>query len=114
MFEHLTLPGNQSSWWMANQKHLETSPNANQALKKSISSPFMNKSLKMYSMFKVKRHNLAELAWIIVYDHIYDCTQFLNNHLGGIDIILIKASTDCTEEFDAIHSDKAKKTLKEY
>ncbi|KAE8077397.1 hypothetical protein FH972_015964 [Carpinus fangiana] len=114
MFEHPTLPGNQSGGWMAKQKYLETSSDANPALKKSLSSPFMNTSSKTYSMSEVKRHNSAESAWIIVHGHIYDCTRFLNDHPGGADSILINAGTDCTEEFDAIHSDKAKKMLEEY
>nr|GMD74149.1 Nitrate reductase [NADH] [Ipomoea batatas] len=33
---------------------------------------------------------------------------------GGTDSILINAGTDCTEEFDAIHSDKARKLLEDY
>lgn len=48
------------------------------------------------------------------YFHFYDCTGFLKDHPGGTDSILINAGTDCTEEFDAIHSDKAKKMLEDY
>ncbi|KAG7980858.1 hypothetical protein I3843_05G204700 [Carya illinoinensis] len=110
-FEHPTLPGNQSGGWMAKEKHLEKS---SEFLKKSVSSPFMNTSSNMYSISEVKKHSLAESAWIIVHGHIYDCTRFLNDHPGGADSILINAGTDCTEEFDAIHSDKAKKILEGY
>lgn len=113
-FEHPTVPGNESGGWMAREKNLETSSDANQSLKKSVSSPFMNTSSKMFSMSEVKKHNSAESAWIIVHGHIYDCTNFLKDHPGGADSILINAGTDCTEEFDAIHSDKAKKMLEDY
>ncbi|GLT84994.1 hypothetical protein SLE2022_031970 [Rubroshorea leprosula] len=114
VFEHPTVPGNQSGGWMAREKHQEKSTEANQALKKSVSSPFMNTSSKTFSMSEVKKHNSVDSAWIIVHDHIYDCTRFLKDHPGGTDSILINAGTDCTEEFDAIHSDKAKKMLEDY
>ncbi|KAK1558278.1 hypothetical protein Q3G72_000649 [Acer saccharum] len=113
-FEHPTVPGNQSGGWMAKEKHLEISIDANQSLKKSVSTPFMNTTSKTFFMSEVEKHNSADSAWIIVHGHIYDCTRFLKGHPGGSDSILINAGTDCTEEFDAIHSDKAKKMLEEY
>ncbi|KAH6796355.1 hypothetical protein C2S51_037341, partial [Perilla frutescens var. frutescens] len=114
VFEHPTQPGNQSGGWMAKERHLEKSSNESHTLKKSISSPFMNTASKMFSMSEVKKHNSGDSAWIIVHGHVYDCTRFLKDHPGGTDSILINAGTDCTEEFDAIHSDKAKKMLEEY
>ena len=42
---------------------------------------------------------------------VYDATSFLKEHPGGGDSILLVAGTDTTEEFDAIHSEKAKKQL---
>lgn len=68
----------------------------------------------MFSNSEVKKHNSADSSWIIVHGQVYDCTRFLKEHPGGTDSILINAGTDCTEEFDAIHSDKAKKMLEEY
>ncbi|CAH8354704.1 unnamed protein product [Eruca vesicaria subsp. sativa] len=114
VFEHPTRPGNQSGGWMAKERQLEKSSESNPTLKKSVSSPFMNTASKMYSMSEVRKHNSAESAWIIVHGHIYDCTRFLKDHPGGSDSILINAGTDCTEEFEAIHSDKAKKLLEDY
>ncbi|KAJ8773352.1 hypothetical protein K2173_028529 [Erythroxylum novogranatense] len=114
VFEHPTVPGNQSGGWMAKERHLEISSENNQALKKSVSTPFMNTSTKTFSLSEVMKHNSADSAWIIVHGHVYDCTRFLKDHPGGVDSILINAGTDCTEEFDAIHSDKAKKMLEEY
>ncbi|OVA08942.1 Oxidoreductase [Macleaya cordata] len=113
VFEHPTQAGNQPGGWMVRQKHLESSETS-QTLKKSLSTPFMNTSSKMYSMSEVKKHSSADSAWIVVHGHVYDCTGFLKDHPGGTDSILINAGTDCTEEFDAIHSDKAKKLLESY
>ncbi|XP_044474576.1 nitrate reductase [NAD(P)H]-like [Mangifera indica] len=114
VFEHPTQPGNQSGGWMAKERHLEKSSDANPTSKRSVSSPFMNTPSKTFSMSEVKEHNSADCAWIIVHGQIYDCTRFLKDHPGGADSILINAGTDCTEEFDAIHSDKAKKMLEDY
>lgn len=115
VFEHPTQPGNQSGGWMAREKHLEISSElAHPTLKKSVSSPFMNTTSLTFTMSEVKKHNSADSAWIVVHGHIYDCTSFLKDHPGGSDSILLNAGTDCTEEFDAIHSDKAKKLLEEY
>ncbi|XP_022141344.1 nitrate reductase [NADH] [Momordica charantia] len=114
IFEHPTLPGNQSGGWMDRERHLEISSESNQTLKKSVSTPFMNTTPNTYSLSEVKKHNSPQSAWIIVHGHVYDCTRFLKDHPGGSDSILINAGTDCTEEFDAIHSDKAKKMLEDY
>ncbi|XP_057727310.1 inducible nitrate reductase [NADH] 2 [Arachis stenosperma] len=113
-FEHPTQPGNQSGGWMAKERHLEKSSDTTPSLKKSVSTPFMNTSSKMFSISDVRKHCTAESAWIIVHGHVYDCTRFLKDHPGGTDSILINAGTDCTEEFEAIHSDKAKKMLEDY
>ncbi|CAL4967210.1 unnamed protein product [Urochloa decumbens] len=114
VFEHPTQPGNQPGGWMARQKHLETSESAQGTLKKSTSTPFMNTATAQYTMSEVRRHTSPDSAWIIVHGHIYDCTGFLKDHPGGADSILINAGTDCTEEFDAIHSDKARGLLEMY
>ncbi|KAI9107125.1 hypothetical protein K1719_022653 [Acacia pycnantha] len=114
VFEHPTLPGNKSGGWMSKERHLEQTTESNQSLKKSVSTPFMNTASNMYSMSEVKTHSSPDSAWIIVHGHVYDCARFLKDHPGGTDSILINAGTDCTEEFEAIHSDKAKKMLEEY
>ncbi|XP_047319660.1 nitrate reductase [NADH]-like [Impatiens glandulifera] len=114
-FEHPTLPANQPGGWMERERHLElSSTEPNSALKKSISSPFMNTTAKSFTMSEVNRHASEDSAWIVVHGHVYDCTKFLKDHPGGADSILINAGTDCTEEFDDIHSDKAKKMLEDY
>ncbi|XP_003601114.3 LOW QUALITY PROTEIN: inducible nitrate reductase [NADH] 2 [Medicago truncatula] len=114
LFEHPTQPGNQSGGWMAKERQLEKSSDSNSILKKSLSSPFMITSSKTYTISEVEKHNNAESAWIIVHGHVYDCTRFIKDHPGGADSILINAGTDCTEEFEAIHSDKAKKIIEQY
>lgn len=67
-----------------------------------------------YSLSEVAQHSTAESAWIVVNCRVYDCTPFLKDHPGGADSILINAGSDCSEEFDAIHSLKAWKMLDKY
>ncbi|KAA8538551.1 hypothetical protein F0562_028255 [Nyssa sinensis] len=88
VFEHPTQPGNQSGGWMARERKLENSSEANQTMKKNISSPLINTSSKTFSMSETIP--AAPTAF---------------SSMPG---------TDCTEEFDAIHSDKAKKLLEDY
>ena len=42
---------------------------------------------------------------------VYDATEYLDEHPGGADSILILAGDDATEDFMAIHSMDAKKKL---
>ncbi|KAE9609005.1 hypothetical protein Lal_00020447 [Lupinus albus] len=115
VFEHPTQPGNQSGGWMAKERHLEkSSDTSSSSLKKSVSSPFMNTTSKTFSISEVNKHSNPDSAWIIVHGQVYDCTTFLKHHPGGKDSILINAGTDCTEEFHAIHSNKAKEMLESY
>ncbi|KAK9713817.1 hypothetical protein RND81_06G053000 [Saponaria officinalis] len=115
VFEHPTQPGNKPGGWMARERHLELSDAGGSSnLKRTASTPFMNTNSKMFSMSEVKKHSSTESAWIIVHGHVYDATRFLKDHPGGSNSILINAGTDCTEEFDAIHSGKAKKLLEDF
>ncbi len=45
---------------------------------------------------------------------VYDATPFLEDHPGGAESILISAGMDATDEFNSIHSSKAKGMLKDY
>lgn len=115
VFEHPTVPGEEPGGWMGrdesnSQRHEKAS------LHKSFSTPVMNASSRRIAISEVQRHSKGNpnSAWIIIHGHVYDCTKFLKEHPGGADSILINAGTDCTEEFDAIHSSKAKAMLEDY
>lgn len=121
MFEHPTQPGNQSGGWMVKEKEqaFQKSSNSDPTKKINVSSSLNTNSSsttssKMFTISEVKKHNNSDSAWIIIDGHVYDCTHYLKDHPGGADSILINAGTDCTEEFQAIHSDKAKKMLDDY
>jgi len=57
----------------------------------------------MLSGKEVAQHNSRDSCWIIVHGHVYDVTEFLDDHPGGSKIILKYAGKDATEEYDPIH-----------
>ena len=65
-------------------------------------------------MEEVEKHDTAESAWFVYEGRVYDATPFLKEHPGGADSILLVAGTDATDEFNAIHSTRAKKMLMDY
>ncbi|KAK8864640.1 hypothetical protein IAR55_001890 [Kwoniella newhampshirensis] len=53
---------------------------------------------------EVAEHNSREKGvWIVVHGHVYDVTDFLDEHPGGAEIILRYAGMDATEEYEPIH-----------
>ncbi|KAL6427122.1 hypothetical protein ACFW04_009346 [Cataglyphis niger] len=54
-------------------------------------------------------------TWIVIYDNIYDVTDYITQHPGGTELIEEYAGKDATNGFDDFgHSSDAKKILKEY
>ncbi|KAI9295526.1 hypothetical protein K502DRAFT_315692 [Neoconidiobolus thromboides FSU 785] len=60
-------------------------------------------TLKQLSLEEISKHNSATDCWCIIYDKVYDLTQFLGEHPGGKNIILKYAGKDATKAFDPIH-----------
>jgi len=100
-FEHPTLPGPQEGGWMKKAEVLKKE----QALAKTG---------KTFTMAEVEKHNSEDSVWIVVDKKVYDATSYLEDHPGGGDSILLVGGEDATEEFLAIHSEKAKAMLAEY
>lgn len=119
-FEHPTQPGQLKGGWMTTtagkpvsagfgkllevQGEVETAPA--EAPKKIAG--------KKFTLEEIEKHNTEEDVWIIVNDKVYDCTDYLELHPGGLDSIIINAGSDATEDFTAIHSAKATKMLERY
>lgn len=45
-------------------------------------------------------------------DRVYDCTEYLELHPGGLDSIVINAGADASDDFNAIHSKKSTATAR--
>ena len=58
--------------------------------------------LPKYSREDVEQHFDESDCWIIVRDRVYDVTSFLDEHPGGIDIIVEYAGLDATSAFEEL------------
>ena len=73
--------------------------------------------LDLISLEEVSYHCLREDAWIVVYDKVYEMTDYLetSQHPGGEDVILEYLGYDATLAFRGVaHSRAALRTLDKY
>ncbi|KAI3403420.2 hypothetical protein KGF56_003704 [Candida oxycetoniae] len=60
------------------------------------------------SLKEVKRHDKPTDLWIILYNKVYDVTDFTKEHIGGIEVLHDCGGADATEAFEDVgHSDFA-------
>ena len=110
-FEHPTVAGPTAGGWM-NRADSPAMPAEVQSI--APPAPANGTSARIISMEEVEKHDTAESAWFVYEGRVYDATPFLKEHPGGADSILLVAGTDATDEFNAIHSTRAKKMLMDY
>eukprot|EP00172_Hildenbrandia_rubra_P001963 Plantae.Rhodophyta-Hildenbrandia_rubra.ctg2606.p1 GENE.Plantae.Rhodophyta-Hildenbrandia_rubra.ctg2606~~Plantae.Rhodophyta-Hildenbrandia_rubra.ctg2606.p1 ORF type:complete len:614 (+),score=116.95 Plantae.Rhodophyta-Hildenbrandia_rubra.ctg2606:74-1843(+) len=109
-FQHPTIPGPAAGGWMPPPvKAVEA-----QSMKRAPSAPALKALEKTFTMEEIEKHSTEESAWIVVDEKVYDATPFLKDHPGGAASIVMNAGADATEEFHAIHSDKATEMLEDY
>lgn len=74
--------------------------------------------MSITSIEEVVKHNTKESAWIIVDGSVYDITEFLTQHPGGIEILGPYLGKEATEAFKTDlfhqHSTLAHKMLRSY
>lgn len=122
-FEHPTQVGGKREGWMAPGKG-QTRPTkckpavSDDTVETVIPAPAKVPKhlahLPMISPEEVAKHTTADSCWFICRGLVYDATEFLKIHPGGASSILLSGGTDCTDEFESIHSTKAWKMLEEY
>ena len=59
--------------------------------------------MKEYTIDEVNEHNTNDSCWIIINNHVYDITDFLDTHPGGRTILLTIAGQDATNFFEELH-----------
>ncbi|CAG8593460.1 17203_t:CDS:1 [Funneliformis caledonium] len=59
--------------------------------------------MRLISAQEVSKHNKREDCWVIIHGKVYDLSNFLPEHPGGIKVILQQAGKDATAAFDPIH-----------
>ena len=73
--------------------------------------------LDFINLEEVSYHNVMEDAWMVVYDKVYEMTEYLESdrHPGGQDVILEYLGYDATLAFRGVgHSKPAMKILEKY
>jgi nitrate reductase (NAD(P)H) len=107
-FEHPTLAGPAVGGWM-NREGGDGAAAAN-----AVVAPPPPAGARVIAMEEVEKHDTKASAWFAHEGRVYDATPFLTDHPGGADSILLVAGTDATDEFNAIHSTKARAMLADY
>ena len=73
------------------------------------------KDLATISLDEVAWHDSMDDCWMVIYDYVYDCTNFMKNHPGGPDILLEYSGRDATLAFIGTgHSKAAFRILEKY
>ena len=57
----------------------------------------------MITFAELAEHASQQSCWVAIHGQVYDCTEFLTSHPGGINSILRWAGKDATEEYEPIH-----------
>ncbi|KAG5858946.1 cytochrome b5-like heme/steroid binding domain-containing protein [Encephalitozoon hellem] len=68
-------------------------------------------SFRTFTVEEVSRHDKVDDCWIIMDGVVYDVTDFLRLHPGGIDVIMKHAGRDCTDAFNKAHPHVNKELL---
>ena len=73
------------------------------------------KQLRVINLDEVAWHDTADSCWVVIHDFVYDCTELLQSHPGGYDVILEYAGRDATLAFIGTgHSSTARESLEKY
>jgi len=117
-FQHPTLagPGNFGGWFEEQSLGKADAPVVAPTAVEVKPPLSTSDSKNAITMDEVEKHNGTNGAdcWFVVKDKVYNGTPFLSDHPGGGSSILIVGGTDCTEEFEALHSSKAWTLLEKY
>lgn len=71
--------------------------------------------LKQYTLKEVASHCTIESCWMVVFDKVYDLTDFIEYHPGGYEICMEYAGTDATNAFnEKPHTIEAVDMLEKY
>lgn len=71
--------------------------------------------MQLYTRKEIEERNRAENAAIIIDNIVYDVSKFLEDHPGGIEVLLNNAGKDASRCFhDVGHSEDAKLWRKEF
>jgi len=65
--------------------------------------------LPVFTRAEVAKHTTADEPWMIIHNKVYNVKSFLSAHPGGDEVLLSRAGTDCTKDFELFeHSEKSR------
>lgn len=74
-----------------------------------------NGEVKYWSLAEVAKHNKPEDCFIVVQNKVYDISDFVEDHPGGVESVLRNPGGDNTEKFSGIqHPAKVWDMIEEY
>ncbi|KAI9093940.1 hypothetical protein K1719_026938 [Acacia pycnantha] len=70
---------------------------------------------KTLTFEEVAKHNRKKDCWIIIHGKVYDVSEFLDEHPGGDEVLLLATEKDATDDFEDVgHSESAREDMKKY
>mmetsp|Transcript_45 Transcript_45/g.79 ORF Transcript_45/g.79 Transcript_45/m.79 type:complete len:112 (-) Transcript_45:120-455(-) len=64
---------------------------------------------------ELHKHAKQSDCWVCIHGRVYDMTKFLNDHPGGVEVVLQVAGKDATKDWkDVGHSDYAAGLMREF
>ncbi|KAG6916078.1 hypothetical protein DXG01_008552 [Tephrocybe rancida] len=128
-FEHPTMAGTLTGGWMPRLKDQGKDP-SNPVFSTSLpdstettnTTPVLPQAVPLtrpevdrkITLEEFRAHANSESPWFVVAGQVYNATEYLNEHPGGPQSIILVAGEDATDDFLAIHSSDAKRKLAEY
>jgi len=93
----------------------EPTGQASFAKKLDITMEGQKSSGKIYRLEDVAQHADAQDLWIAIHNKVYDITKFLEEHPGGLEVLLENAGQEATYAFEDVgHSLDARDLLSQY
>lgn len=98
--------------WSTPFCHLHTIPTLHPSLPQHDRTISTMAEPTQISAAALAEHNKASDVWMAISGKVYDCTDFVDEHPGGDEIMLAEAGKDATEPFDDVgHSEDARAML---
>lgn len=96
-------------------KQFSASDESSRIIKMTITESTENSKLYTLQEVALRDGKSSKESWVVVKDMIYDITNFMEEHPGGVELLCEYAGTDCTKDFNDVgHSPEAIKDMKLY
>ncbi|CAN0884827.1 Cytochrome b5 isoform B [Linum grandiflorum] len=70
---------------------------------------------RIHELDDLRKHNQREDCWIVIHGKVYNVTDFLSEHPGGVEVLLSATERDASEDFEeAGHGKQARELMKKY